>query len=74
MRVATELGYPINRHRSRMERERTRVLGLVLTDIGNPFYTDVSAGTIDAARNGDMRFFSHTPRRVLSSSLPSWTR
>ena len=58
--IAKEMGYPLDRHRS-LDREHTRVLGLILTDISNPFYSDVSAGTIDVARShGYEVFVAHT--------------
>jgi LacI family transcriptional regulator len=61
LQIATEMGYSLDRHHARLDRERSRVLGLILTDIGNPFYADVSAGTIDAARaQGYEVFLAHT--------------
>lgn len=61
LEVARELGYPLERHGSRFEAHRTRVLGLVLTDITNPFYSDVSAGATDMARaRGYEVFLAHT--------------
>ena len=61
LQLARELGYPLERHGARLEADRTRVLGLVLADISNPFYSDVAAGTIDAARARDYEVFvAHT--------------
>ncbi len=40
---------------------RSKVLGLILTDLANPFYTALGAGTIDAARAaGNEVFVAHT--------------
>jgi LacI family transcriptional regulator len=59
--AACPVGYPLERHGTRFEAHRTRVLGLVLTDISNPFYSDVSAGATDAARaRGYEVFLAHT--------------
>jgi LacI family transcriptional regulator len=59
--VAAELGYPLEQRRARGTTERTRVLGVIHPDIGNPFYASVSAGAIDAARaQGHEVFLAHT--------------
>ncbi|MFF3494537.1 LacI family DNA-binding transcriptional regulator [Streptomyces sp. NPDC002795] len=59
--TARELGYPLQAHQRDKGRERTRVIGLILQDIANPFYTEVSAGVIDAARARDYEvFLAHT--------------
>ncbi|TDD87748.1 LacI family transcriptional regulator [Saccharopolyspora karakumensis] len=61
LQIAREMGYPLERHRSKLDADRTRVLGLVLAHIDNPFYADVAAGTIDAARGqGYEVFLAHT--------------
>ena len=53
---------PLNVTGPASRRTRTRVLGLVLTDISNPFYSDVSAGATDAAARarGYEVFLAHT--------------
>ncbi|WP_327579027.1 hypothetical protein [Streptomyces sp. NBC_00145] len=59
--TARELGYPLQAHQQNKGRGRTRVIGLILQDIANPFYTEVSAGVIDAARARDYEvFLAHT--------------
>lgn len=50
LKIAEEVGYPLDQHGARLRTQRTRVLGLIHPDISNPFYSDVSAGAIDAAR------------------------
>lgn len=61
LRIARDLGYALDKHQARLDPERTRVLGLVLADIGNPFYSDIAAGAIDAARAKDYEvFLAHT--------------
>lgn len=70
--VAEQLGYSFERHAARLEAERTRVLGLIHPDISNPFYADLSAGAIDAARAQDYEvFLAHTQER--SETLASVT-
>lgn len=59
--IAEELGHTSSIRADELRSQRTRVIGLVLTDIGNPFYTEVAAGTIDAARaQGYEVFLAHT--------------
>lgn len=55
------MGYPLEPDQGQDVNARTRVVGLIVTDIGNAFYTEVSAGAIDAARaNGYEVFLAHT--------------
>jgi LacI family transcriptional regulator len=62
--VAEELGHTSSTRAAQLRSQRTRVIGLVLTDIANPFYTEVAAGTIDAARaQGYEVFLAHTQER-----------
>ncbi|MEJ2860792.1 LacI family DNA-binding transcriptional regulator [Actinomycetospora flava] len=59
--TAAELGHSLDRYERAVEPEPSRVLGLVLTDISNPFYSEFSAGTIDIARDrGYEVFVAHT--------------
>ena len=61
LRIAQELGHTASSRADRLRSQRTRVIGLVLTDIANPFYTEMAAGTIDAARTqGYEVFLAHT--------------
>jgi len=53
-------------------RQRTKALGLVITDIANPFYTEIAAGVIDSAReHGYQVFIAHTQESadVLASTI-----
>ena len=73
LQVAEELGYPLEQHGARVKAQRTRVLGLIHPDMSNPFYSDVSAGAIDAARaEGYEVFLAHTQEN--SETLASITR
>lgn len=68
--LAATMGYPLERHASHSPQPPSRVLGLILTDITNPFYAEVSAGVIDAARaRGYEVFVAHTQesRETLAS-------
>ncbi len=61
LEAARELGYPLRPDQGRPVGARTKVIGLVLTDIGNPFYTEISAGVIDEARAAGYEvFLAHT--------------
>ncbi|MGV9864807.1 LacI family DNA-binding transcriptional regulator [Rhodococcus koreensis] len=61
LEVAEELGHTSSARANRLRSHQTRVIGLVLTDIANPFYTEIAAGTIDAARaRGYEVFLAHT--------------
>lgn len=57
LELASAMGYEVERHRKRQANERSRVLGLILADITNPFYAEVSAGVIDAARASGYEVF-----------------
>lgn len=59
--VAQQLGHTSSVRADQLRAQRTRVIGLVLTDIANPFYAEIAAGAIDAARaRGYEVFVSHT--------------
>jgi LacI family transcriptional regulator len=72
LKVAVELGYDLAQHPARAKAERTRVLGLIHPDMSNPFYSDLSAGAVDAARaEGYEVFLAHTQEN--SETLASIT-
>jgi LacI family transcriptional regulator len=72
LKVAEELGYDLEQHPARVKAQRTRVLGLIHPDMSNPFYSDLSAGAIDAARaEGYEVFLAHTQEN--SETLASIT-
>jgi LacI family transcriptional regulator len=76
LRVAADVGYPLDQHAARPKPQWTRVLGLIHPDISNPFYSDVSAGAIDAARaQGYEVFLAHTQENAhtLESILHAMT-
>jgi transcriptional regulator with XRE-family HTH domain len=61
LEVAERLGHVPTERIAGLRQQRTRVIGLVLTDIANPFYTEIGAGVIDAARaRGYEVFLAHT--------------
>lgn len=60
--VAEELGFRPNRLASALRTGESRVIGLVLADITNPFYPDIAGGVIaSAAASGYEVFLSHAP-------------
>ena len=72
LQTAERLGHTPPLRVSQMLKQQTRVLGLVVTDIANPFYTEVAAGIIDAARGqGYEVFLAHTQEspEVLSTTI-----
>ncbi len=59
--AAAELGFRPNRLARGLRKGRTRVLGLLLADIANPYYPEIASGVIDeATRRGYEVFLSHT--------------
>jgi LacI family transcriptional regulator len=59
--AAERLGHTSSERAAQLRSQRTRVIGLVLTDLANPFYTEIAAGAIDAARrHGYEVFLAHT--------------
>ena len=72
LQLAESMGHTPPARISQKIRQKTRVLGLVVTDIANPFYTEVAAGVIDAARShGYEVFLAHTQEdpQVLASTI-----
>lgn len=61
LRVAEEIGFRPNRLASGLRTGQSRVLGLVLADITNPFYPEIAGGVIAAAAEAGYRvFLSHS--------------
>lgn len=48
--TAEQLGYSFEQRKADAARDRTRVLGVVLADLANPFYADIASGAINTAR------------------------
>jgi LacI family transcriptional regulator len=72
--MAEQLGHASSARATHLRSQRTRVIGLVLNDIANPFYTEIAAGIIDAARvRGYGVFLAHTQEsaEVLKSVIDS---
>lgn len=53
----SELGFRPNRLARSLRKGRSRVLGLILLDIANPFYPEIAAGVIEAAALTDYQVF-----------------
>jgi LacI family transcriptional regulator len=51
MRAADELGYRPNTLARSMTTQRTNTIGVILADIGNPFFADVLTGVSETARS-----------------------
>jgi LacI family transcriptional regulator len=61
LEAADELGFRPNRLAQGLRRGRTKLLGLLLADIANPFYPELAAGVIDGANElGYQVFLSQT--------------
>lgn len=61
LRIAGEVGFRPNRLASGLRTGQSRVLGLVLADITNPFYPEIAGGVIAAAAEAGYEvFLSHS--------------
>lgn len=61
LEIAEEVGFRPNRLASGLRTGQTRVLGLVLADITNPFYPEIAGGVIAAAAQAGYEvFLSHS--------------
>jgi LacI family transcriptional regulator len=59
--IAQELGFRPNQVAATLRRGRSQVLGLILSQMANPFYPELSVGVTDAARSaGYQVFLAHT--------------
>jgi len=62
--AAEELGFRPNRLARGLRRGKTRVLGLLLADIANPYYPEIASGVVEEATSrGYEVFLSHTGLR-----------
>lgn len=52
--ASQELGFSPNRVARRLRRSRGDVLGLIIADIGNPFFTALARGVEDVAKDADL--------------------
>jgi LacI family transcriptional regulator len=57
MRAIEQLGFKPNRLARGLRKGISRVLGVILGDIANPFYTDIAAGVIEASAARDYQVF-----------------
>ncbi len=63
--AADELNFRPNLLARSLRRGKSGVMGLLLADLGNPFYTEIAAGAIDAAAGlGYQVFLSQTAERL----------
>jgi LacI family transcriptional regulator len=59
--VAEELGFRPNRLARGLRQGHSKAIGLLLADVSNPFYPEIAAGVLDAAKSLDYKvFLSHT--------------
>jgi LacI family transcriptional regulator len=55
--IAEELGFRPNRLARGLRQGHSKAIGLLLADVSNPFYTEIAAGVLDAARSLDYKVF-----------------
>ncbi|HEY3926237.1 MAG TPA: LacI family DNA-binding transcriptional regulator [Acidothermaceae bacterium] len=67
LQAVAELGYVRNEAARQLRSGRSRVIGLVVLDVGNPFFTDLAAGVEDSAADADLSV-------ILCNSAESLTR
>jgi LacI family transcriptional regulator len=59
--VASELGFRPNRLARGLRQGHSKAIGLLLADVSNPFYPEIAAGVLNAAKCLDYKvFLSHT--------------
>lgn len=59
--VAEELGFRPNRLARGLRQGHSKAIGLLLADVSNPFYPEIAAGVLEAAKSLDYKvFLSHT--------------
>ncbi|OSP54256.1 LacI family DNA-binding transcriptional regulator [Pseudoruegeria sp. SK021] len=63
-RAARELGYRPNKLARSLIEGRTRIIGLILTDLDNPFYADLLEEVSDALRARGFGLMVQLPRKV----------
>ena len=72
LETAESMGHTQSSKKYQQVDKQTRVLGLVVTDIMNPFYTEIAAGVIDESRrHGYEVFLAHTQEcpQMLASTV-----
>lgn len=57
MKVIDELGYRPNRIASSLLKQSSRIIGLLVSDIRNPFFTDIARAIEDVANSHEMSVF-----------------
>jgi LacI family transcriptional regulator len=68
-RVAAELGYTPNAHAQAMARGRTNVIGLVLHDIVDPYFSTIAAGVMHEANASGLLVTMASTERVPSAEI-----
>ena len=63
-KAVAELGYRPNAMAQGLVQRRTRILGVMVSDLHNPFFADVSAGIQDQAARSRYRVLNNTGNRV----------
>ena len=57
LKVVEELGYRMNRTARRLRTQTSGVIGLLVSDIRNPFFTDIARAIEDVAHQNDLSVF-----------------
>src|SRR5674476_284779 len=63
LRASQEIGYLVNAHAADLARRRTKLLGVVLQDVSNPFFCEVAAHVQDAAAAAGLTTLLNDGRR-----------
>ncbi len=66
LRAASELGYRPNAAARTLVRRRSNIIGVLLSDLHNPFFTEVVGGISDAALSRDYRALINTGERTVA--------
>lgn len=68
--VARDMGYRPSRHARGMMRRSTTTVGLVIPDVLNPFFTEVVAGALEAAKSRGWQLIMYTTDSALDQEKP----
>jgi DNA-binding LacI/PurR family transcriptional regulator len=66
LEAAAALGYRPNAAARTLVRQRSHIVGVLLSDLHNPFFTEVVGGIFDAARRHDYQALINTGERSVS--------
>jgi DNA-binding LacI/PurR family transcriptional regulator len=63
LQASQDIGYLVNAHAANLARRRTKLLGVVLQDVSNPFFCEVAAHVQDAAAAAGLTTLLNDGRR-----------